>query len=86
MRVLTINETTHLSGGYYCVDEHHLNRIQNKAWQDGIIFGGISTAILAAISYGVTESIMSTAGASLFVLPYLVGYGYFNSSAWDVFV
>jgi len=86
MRNLTINETNLLSGGYYCVDEHHLNKIQSKAWQDGLIFGGIATAIIGAISYGVTDSVVSTAGVSLITLPYLIGYGYFNSSAWNVFI
>lgn len=84
MRPLSVQEITSISGGANCLDMVTFQKIQDKAFQDGIVFSVITVPVVMAITFGLSASIAITAGTGVVLAPYAVAFGYSNSSAWQM--
>lgn len=84
MRALSLQETTIISGAANCLDVATFQKIQDKAFQDGLVFSMITVPVAMAITLGLSASVAVTVGAGVVLAPYAAAIGYFNSSSWHI--
>ncbi len=84
MRALSLQEITAISGGTNCLDVVTFQKIQDKAIQDAMVFSMITIPVAMAITFGLSASIVVTAGAGVVLAPYAAAFGYFHSNAWHI--
>jgi hypothetical protein len=87
MRNLDFTEISYVSGAglsLNCVSVETWEKVQNKALKDATLATVIASVIVGAAVYGATAAAGPSVLGVVLLAPYIAGYTYFNSSAWNM--